>query len=41
MAGVKKGINYKIGYTSLKNLIGDKLDKEHQFSTKEERKDAS
>ena len=40
MAGAKKGINYKTGYNSLKNKISDKLDKEHQFSTKKERKEA-
>lgn len=40
MAGAKKGITYKTGYKALKSMISDKLDKEHQFSTKKERKEA-
>jgi hypothetical protein len=40
MTGGKKGITYKTSYKALKNLIGDKLDKEHQFPTKKERKQA-
>lgn len=40
MASVKKGINYKTSYKALRKLIVDKLDKEHVFSTKKERKQA-
>ena len=40
MAGAKKGITYKTGYNALKTMISDKLDKEHQFPTKKERKEA-
>ena len=40
MAGAKKGINFKIGYNTLKSTISDKLDKEHQFATKKECKEA-
>ena len=40
MAGAKKGINYKMRYKALKNMISDKLDEGHQFSTKKERKEA-
>lgn len=40
MTGGKKGIAYKTSYKSLKNMIGDKLDEQHQFGTKKERKAA-
>ncbi|HTY90637.1 MAG TPA: hypothetical protein VMC84_05615 [Methanocella sp.] len=40
MANAKKGITYKTSYKALKNMISDKIDKEHPFSTKKERKEA-
>ena len=40
MASAKKGITYKTSYKAFKNLVGDKLDTEHQFPTKKERKEA-
>lgn len=40
MAGGKKGITYKVGYKSLKKMIAEKLDEEHDFQTKKERKQA-
>jgi hypothetical protein len=40
MTGAKKGITYRTSYKALKNMITERLDKEHQFSTKKDRKEA-